>query len=831
MMLSLFQRILRVANRTLKLTMGWLKHSLRNIKRKHVVRGIFVGISLIILSFLILFFLLIKDLPSPELLSSRQIPESTKIYDKTGKVLLYEVFDEERRTIIPFDEIPQSVKNATIAIEDKDFYTHPAFDLKSFIRAAIANVVSGWGSQGGSTITQQLAKNAFLSREKTITRKIKELILAFRLEKKFSKDEILYLYLNQIPYGSNAYGIEAASQIYFQKPARELTLAESALLVSLPQAPTYYSPWGKNVPELLNRKNLVLRLMEELGYITPQERSAAEQQELTFERPDSTIKAPHFSIAVKDYLNATYGEDYVRRAGLKVVTTLDWDLQQAAEKAVADGAKRNEELYKGTNAALVAQDVKTGQILAMVGSRGYFDTEYEGNFNVATQGLRQPGSAMKPFAYLTAFEKGYPADTILFDLKTEFDTTDIPENSYQPENFDHLFRGPISMRNALAQSINVPAVKTAYLAGIDTLLKKMKVLGVTTLTERSRYGLSLVLGGGEVKLIELLGAYASLAADGVHHDQAIILSVADKDGKILESYQDNAKDVIEPQYARMVNDILSDQQARAPLFQSSFNLTVFPGYDVAMKTGTTNDYRDAWTFGYTPTIAVGVWAGNNNNQAMERQGGSILAAVPIWNTFLVEALKKQEPETFTSPEPVNTDKIMLNGSYLSAGTDDSQATGQVHNILYYVNKANPLGPAPLNPRSDAQFDNWENPVLAWASTAGTGSSPSGDNQPDLPEGDQPPRGDLIDIISPVAGARARSKMDVRAVIKLPIRHIAKVQLYFNNELVDQKVGDYGSSFSYETTIRPTIINNQNFLKVVVTDDVGGVTTREVFLND
>ncbi|MDO8601914.1 MAG: transglycosylase domain-containing protein [bacterium] len=806
-----------------------IKQILRKIKRRHIIRGVLTGVGLIIFAGLVMFFLLIKDLPSPELLSSRQIPESTKIYDKTGKILLYEVFDEERRTIIPFAEIPQSVKNATIAIEDKDFYTHPAFDFKSFLRAAIANLVSGWGSQGGSTITQQLAKNAFLSREKTITRKIKELILAFRLEKKFTKDEILYLYLNQIPYGSNAYGIEAASQIYFQKSARDLTLAESALLVSLPQAPTYYSPWGKNVPELLNRKNLVLRQMEELGYIAAKERAAAQQEELTFERPDSSIKAPHFSIAVKDYLIATYGEDFVRRAGLTVITTLDWELQQAADKAVADGAKRNEELYKGTNAALVAQDVKTGQILAMVGSRGYFETEYEGNFNVATQGLRQPGSAMKPFAYLTAFEKGYPSETVLFDLKTEFDTTDVPENSYQPENFDHLFRGPISMRNALAQSINVAAVKTAYLAGIDTLLKKMKLLGVTTLTERSRYGLSLVLGGGEVKLIELLRAYSTLASEGTLHNQALILSVRDKTGKTLESYEDQTASVIEPQYARMINDILSDQQARAPLFSSSFNLTVFQGYDVAMKTGTTNDYRDAWTFGYTPTIAVGVWAGNNNNQPMERQGGSILAAVPIWNAFLTQALKNQPPETFTSPDPVTSNKPMLNGQYLPLLPDDRpDPKGQIHDILYYINKNNPLGPAPINPRSDPQFENWENPVLAWAATTGNGSTGS---EVDLPEGDQPPKDGILDIIAPVAGARARSKMDVYAILNLETQNITKIQLYFNDELVDQKINNYGSSFEYRTTIRPKFIQKQNFLKLVVTNDVGGVTTREVFLSD
>ncbi len=789
---------------------------LRSIKRKHIVRTTLIGGGLVVLALLIGFFLLIQDLPSPELLSSRQIPESTKIYDKTDKVLLYEVFEEERRTVIPFEEIPQSVKNATIAIEDQDFYTHPAFAFKSFIRAVFANITQGWGTQGGSTITQQLAKNAFLSNKKTITRKVKELILAFRLEKKFTKDEILYLYLNQIPYGSNAYGIEAASQIYFRKPARELTLAQAALLASLPKATTYYSPWGKHVPELLDRKNLVLQKMEELGYITKTERLAAQQEELMFERPDSSIRAPHFSLAVQQYLIDKYGEDFVRRSGLTVTTTLDWELQEVAEKVVAEGAARNEELYKGTNAALVAQDVKTGQILAMVGSRNYFDTEISGNYNVATQGLRQPGSAMKPFVYLAAFQKGFPPDTILFDLKTEFDTTGNPEKSYQPENFDQLFRGPISMRSALAQSINVPAVKTLYLAGIDNVLKLMKSFGATTLTERSRYGLSLVLGGGEVKLIELLKAYAVLAANGALHEQAMILKIKDKDGKVLEEYKDKTSQVVEPQYTRLINTILSDSEARAPLFHSSFGLTVFPGYDVALKTGTTNDYRDAWAFGYTPTLAVGVWAGNNDNQPMQRQGGSILAAVPIWNAFLKEALPKQEPETFISPEPVTSDKPMLNGQYLSESG--------VHDLLYYVDKRDPTGPAPTRPQNDPQFSNWEEPVLAWVSTSGVSSTLFG-------SGALPPEaiGASIIFSQPAAGEKVADRIPVKVLIRLPEHEIARVQLYFNNQLMKQRVGSFGSSYSYETTIEPKMVGSQNTLKIVVTDSVGSVITKEVLL--
>jgi len=654
----------------------------------------------------------LNSLPPLELLENQQISESTKIYDRTGERVLFELYDEERRTIIAFDQIPQYVKDATVAIEDSDFYNHHGFSIRGFIRALWINARTGERTAGGSTITQQLAKNVFLSPEKTFTRKLKELVLSYKLESTFDKDRILELYLNEIPYGGTAYGIESASETYFSKSTNDLTLAESALLASLPQAPTYYSPWGSHVDDLMERKNTVLRRMADLGYITEAEMTAAQEEELQFAKPRNSKIATHFVIGIKEYLDEKYGEDFVRRSGLKVVTTLDADLQEIAEAAVSAGAERNTDLYGGTNAALVAQDATTGQILAMVGSRDYFDEEIDGQFNVATQGLRQPGSALKPFAYLAALKMGYPEQTVLFDVQTEFNSTGA--SSYQPQNFDSRFRGPVNFRTALSQSINVPAVKTLYLIGINNLIETLDSFGVQTLTDPRRYGLSLVLGGGEVKLIDLVGAYSTLAQEGIYHEKTMILKITTREGKILEEYEDKATQVIEPEYPRVINDILSDVQARSGLFSSSLNLTVFPGHDVAIKTGTTNDYRDAWAVGYTPALAVGVWAGNNDSTPMIAQGGSILAAVPMLSAFLSEALETQTPVSFAPIAPSPETRPMLNGQYTAYYTSGDNTYPHIHNILHYVNKRTPTGSPPTNPASDSQYANWETSVLQWA---------------------------------------------------------------------------------------------------------------------
>lgn len=682
-----------------------------------------------------------KSLPNPQqFIDSRQVSQSSKIYDRTGEVLLYEIYDEEKRTVIPFKEIPDYAKNATIAIEDKNFYSHQAFDWRAIIRAFIVNIQKGRVVQGGSTITQQLAKNAFLSSEQTINRKLKELILAYWIEKYYSKDEILNLYLNQISYGSNAYGIEAASQAFFSKSAKDLNLAESALLAALPKAPTYYSPWGTHSNELMQRKDYVLKQMLELNFIDSEEYERAKLFAFQFSgQRIGKIKAPHFVMMVKDYLANKYGEEFLKKGGFKIITTLDWETQQIAEKVVKEGADRNEELYKGNNAALVAQNPKTGEVLALVGSRDYFDTKNEGNFNVAAQGLRQPGSAFKPFGYITAFKKGLTLDTIVFDLATEF----VPNNQkcpllvdfnndnnecYHPENFDHKFRGPISLRESLAQSINVPAVKILYIAGLENTIKTAKSFGITTLGDSSLYGLSLVLGGGEVKLIDLVNAYSVFSQDGVKHNQKIVLKIEDESNDIIESVFDQATQVIEPKYAQMINDILSDNEARKPLYSGSYNLTVFNDRQVALKTGTTNDYRDAWTIGYTPYLTVGVWAGNNHQEPMQKNAGSILAALPIWNAFMKEVLNKYPIETFnnqyiskiennnfidtstSTAELIESNegelKPMLNGNYISSN-------GEIHNILHYIDKNNVLGATPQNPQNDSQYPNWEFPVQLW----------------------------------------------------------------------------------------------------------------------
>ncbi len=699
---------------------------LKKRKRKRFAVSFFLIASIVIVSFaalgIVYVVVLVQELPSPDQFESHRVSQSTKIYDRSGQILLYEIHGEEKRTVIPFELIPEQMRKAAISVEDANFYTRPAFDWRGILRALWVDLKNLSFSQGGSTITQQLARNVFLSPEKTVTRKIKELILAIELESKYSKDEILSLYLNQIPYGSNAYGIEAASQTFFNKPAEKLSLAESALLAGLPKAPSYYSPWGSHVSDLLSRKDYIIDRMRELEYISGEESEAAKKEKIIFAPPSlGMIRAPHFSLMVKDYLVSKYGEDLVMNGGLRVISTLDWEMQQAAEKSIEDGVNRNEMLYGGKNASLVAQDPKTGQILALVGSKDYFDIENGGNFNVAVQGLRQPGSALKPFAYMTAFQKGYPPQTILFDVPTEFVSNDpncpiipnfngAPQSSNQtkcfhPQDFDP-FQGPVSMTRALAQSINIPAVKTLYLVGLKSFLENAHNFGITTLNEGWRYGLSLVLGGGEVKLIDLTNAYATLAQDGVRHDQTAILEVSDSRGNTIEAYHNSATKAIDPQYPRLINQILSDRNLRAGLFQNSMGLTVFPGHDVALKTGTTNDYRDAWAMGYTPSLVVGVWAGNNDNTPMQRRGTSILAAVPIWSDFLNKIIQKYPSESFNAPEPVPpSNKTMLNGQYVFSS--------QIHSILYYVDKNDPLGPAPQNPADDPQFINWEAGILDW----------------------------------------------------------------------------------------------------------------------
>ena len=801
----------------------------------------------------------VSDLPSPGQLQDRRVSQSTKIFDRTGKVLLYEVSGEEKRTVVAFDQIPEFVKQATLAAEDKNFYSHPAFDWKSMARAVLKNLSRGrflflncdGGCQGGSTITQQLAKNAFFGPEQTITRKIREIVVAIQLEERYSKDEILALYLNQIPYGGNAYGIEAASRTYFEKHVDELTLGEAAALAALPKAPTYYSPWGNHTAEFEARRRSVLSQMAEAGFIDRDARAKAEAETLTYAPQATSIKAPHFVIAVQEYLNEKYGEDYVRTGGLRVTTTLDWKLQEFAEQAVLDGATRNQELYKGHNAALTAEDPRTGQVLALVGSKDYFgepepagctpgkNCRFEGNFNVATQGLRQPGSSFKPFAYLTAFMKGYTPETVLFDLPTEFSTyaNECPilnidydeENTrcFHPHNFDERFRGPVSLRNALAQSVNVPSVKVLYLAGVDDTITNAKKIGITTLEERSRYGLSLVLGGGEVKLADMVAAYSVFAQEGMRRPQAMVLTVADSKGSVLEEWQENTEEAIPAQYTRLVNDILSDPAARAPLFENSLGLTLFPDRQVALKTGTTNDYRDAWVVGYTPSLVVGVLAGNNDNAPMQKSGGSILAAVPMWNAFMKNALEGMPTETFTKPDPVLSSKPILMGNYL--------ADYRIHDILHYVDKQDPAGQEPSSPERDPQYRNWEEPVQAWArrnlpnyELYNRGFTPAEQTPGTQLEATAEILKPNITLVSPVNGQFVSGDLTIEAAVQAPLQGI-KLEVIVNGTAVDHKSGPLGTAFAYKVTIPRSALELQNTVTVRITDAFGNVALKTVIV--
>ena len=667
-------------------------------KTKHLFKALsmlFLWLFVIgVISFLTLFIYIELTLPAPESIAVRKVTESTKIYDKTGETLLYDIHGEEKRTIITWDQIPESVKKATLASEDAGFYNHKGLDLKGIARAFLKDLRDFDLSQGGSTITQQLVKKVLLGDEKTLTRKIKEALLSIEVEKRFTKDEILWMYLNQIPYGSNAYGIETASKTFFGKTASELNINESVILASLIKAPSYYSPFGNNVGELLARKNILLDRMLALDMITTEEHEEAMIEEIRFNFNVGDDFALHFVIMVQEYLEDKYGRDAVESGGLKVTTTLDAELQTAAEETVSKYAKINKEKYKASNAAFVAIDPKTGEVLSLVGSVNYSDIDNEGNFNVATA-KRQPGSAFKPFAYAVAFQKGYPDFTVLFDAKTEFNPNCSPDaiqkkdqyglDCYHPRNYDGKFRGPVTMRQGLSQSLNVPSVKTLYLAGVNDTIDLAEKMGITTLHDRSRFGLSLVLGGAEVKPVDLVSAYSVFANDGVRNPWYFIKKVESANGMILENNTPNPKRVLDSQIARLISDVLSDNTARAPVFGYSSSL-YFSDKSVAAKTGTTQENRDAWVIGYSPTIAAGVWVGNNRQESMTQEGAGISAAGPMWHELMAKALEKYPNEELVKPDLISSSKPMLNGSYDSSDP---------HNIFYFVDK-----------NSD-QFNNWE----------------------------------------------------------------------------------------------------------------------------
>ncbi len=718
-------------------------------------------------------------IPAINSFESRRVAESTKIFDRTGNVVLYDVHGTMRRTAVPLEAISLYIQHASVAIEDAEFYQHFGFRPLSFLRAVIANVTTGSFKQGGSTITQQVVKNALLTQDKTILRKIKEIVLAIKLERVYSKDQILTTYLNENPYGGTIYGVQEASQYFFGIDAKDVDLAQAAYLAALPKAPTYYSPYGNHREALDARKDLVLAKMKEHKLITNEEYENSIKEKVLFrDTAEAGIKAPHFVFYIREYLEQKYGADAITNGGLHIVTTLDYGLQKKAEETVAKFAPGMLKNFNASNAGMVAIDPKTGQVLAMVGSKGYFDETIDGKVNIVLS-KRQPGSSFKPFVYATAFEKGYTPETTVFDLKTQFSTSCAPQDiqnetapCYSPNNFDGVFKGPITLRNALAQSVNVPAVKTLYLAGIPASLRMARDLGITTLGDQNQYGLTLVLGGGEVTLLEMTGAYSVFANDGVRNAPTGILRIEDKGGNILESYEEKGARVLDPQIARQINDILSDNVARTPEFGANSPLN-FTDYDVADKTGTTNDYRDVWILGYTPSMAVGAWAGNNDNTPMAKKIAAFIVA-PMWHEFMEYALGKYSSPTDAFPPPLPDSDVaslpaVLNGNW---NTDPSQG---IHEILYWLDKDNPRAGRPENPSSDSQFAHWDYPVSLWTGRGGSSGISVGAG------------GGLLtnfQITSPRAGAviPAETPLVLRAFSPRP-ETISHVSYYINNSLV------------------------------------------------
>jgi penicillin-binding protein 1C len=802
----------------------------------------------------------VATLKMPDLTSfqNRKITESTKIYDRSGTVLLYDTGKDAKRTAVPLEQISPFIQEATIAIEDSNFYTNSGIEPTSIVRAVLANLATGGYGQGASTITQQVVKNSLLTKDKTITRKIKEWVIAVKLTRVMPKAQILETYLNDTTYGGTIFGVEEASRAFFGRPAKEVSLAQAAYLAAIPQAPTYYSPYGTHRDALDARKKLVLQRMKDLGKISQVEYENAVAEKVQFlTKNDSSIRAPHFVMYVKDLITQKYGEEMVTNGGLRVITTLDFDLQQKAEEVVTKFSPSLESNFNASNTAMVALDPKTGDILTMVGSRDYFSSKIEGNFNIALA-RRQPGSTFKPFVYATAFKKGYTPETVLFDVETEFSTQCTVEGKpkkesedptkvcYSPDEYDHLFPGPMTIREALAHSRNIPAVKTLYLAGINDSLDTAEDMGITGLNDPNRYGLTLVLGGGEVSLLDLTSAYGVFANDGMRNPYRSVLRVEDSKGTILESVPSatTATKALEPEIARQISSILSDTSVRMdslkPIGESI-------GRQVAIKTGTTNDYRDVWAVGYTPSLVVGAWAGKNDNTPMQHNIAGLIIA-PVWGAFMSQAATTFPSENFQAPPaPLTNNKPVLRGvweggtsywkdtisgklatDYTPAETKKEVVFNSVHSILQWVDKNDPRGPTPIDPTQDSQYEYWEYGVRKWF----------GEYQkahPDFKEGGvvgvpnqsddvhTPDKAPRVSFVSPTPGSVVGSRESL--LIKLQTTSLyppQKTEVYLNGKYVLTSEKDPLSISFFPADVGG--LNDNNTLAVILYDSVFNKTT-------
>lgn len=828
----------------------------------HFIKTHSINIILLIVLFGMLgvgaIFIWIASFRVPDFSSfeDRKITQSTKIYDRTGEILLFDVNQDIKRTVISIDEMGENIQQAIIAIEDDAFYEHNGIRLKAIARAVISNLKPGGITQGGSTITQQIVKNTLLTTDKQISRKIKEIVISLRIEQEMTKDQILEIYLNEAPFGGNIYGVQEASTSFYGKAPSDLTIAEAAFLAALPQAPTRYSPYGSNTNLLVARQQRVLENMFKLGFITEEEYEEAKKEEVTFLPLNRLgIKAPHFVFFVRDYLEQKYGANVVESGGLKVITTINYDLQKEAEQIVFRNALENKELYNASNAGLVAIDPTTGEILTMVGSRDYFDPEIDGKFNIAIA-ERQPGSAFKPFIYATAFHEGYLPETVLFDVLTEFQTTCNEQgvaisgsqtNCYRPQNYDNAFLGPVNLRNALGQSRNIPAVKLLYLVSVSDALKTAKDFGIKTLGNPNQYGLTLVLGGGEVRLLDMTSAYGVFATEGIYNEPVSVLEVQNNMGETIEKFENPTnKRVFPAEPLQKLNSVLSDPEARVGLFGSINNFMYFGSREVAGKTGTTNNNRDAWMMGYTPNLVVGVWSGNNDNTPMTR--GSTISGL-LWREFMNEALPEIPTKSFTKPSySLENKPPIVRGNWFGGDiieidsmsgklatewtpeeTKEELVITDVNSILHWIDRNNPLSGFPS--RNGQQYLNWQYGVLNWWNQNQNNYQTINENDipneyDDIHTEDTQPDFEIDGLAPNFSYAQnALITIDFEPETSYPVKQF---DIYINNSYIETLENEpYEFSF---TPLSISSIQENNILRIVLTDEVYNKTEKEIIFS-
>ena len=838
-----------------------------------------------------MFFLWVASLEIPNRTIDDIIAsQSTKIYDSTGEVLLYDVFGEERRTVVGLDEISRNMQLAILATEDDGFYSHPGYDISGIMRGVCYQFSAVLGMPtfggrcnpgGGSTITQQVIKNTLLTSERTIERKVKEVVLARKLEGEKSKREILEIYLNEIAFGGPIYGVEQASRSYFELPARELSIAQSAYLAALPKAPTTYL---RDRARLEGRAEYVLGRMKMLGYITDQEYREALSEEVVFlNNRDQGIKAPHFVFHVLDELEDVSEEvNSLGNNGYRIQTTLNWELQEQLEALALVHAERISTNFDASNLAMVVLENDTGKIRAMVGSKDYFAEDIDGKFNVTTA-YRQPGSTFKPFVYALSFARGYLPDTVLWDTPTEFSQSCFPDGEpreeveedacYSPTNYDLAFRGPIDLRHALAQSLNLPAVKLLYLVGVGEAMSFAGDMGITGLTKTpSFYGLNLVLGGGEVRMIDMARAYSTFANEGIRHPLAVWEEITDKDGERLDVYRPDPEQVIDAQVALMINDVLSDNDAKRPMFGQFSRLYYEDGHSVAVKTGTTNNFRDVWTIGYSDEVTVAVWAGNNDNTPMQPQPSSSIVG-PLWREATDIALEYYQAPAFTPYEIdaeielhpvlrgdfaggtigyVNTEtgervERELTGEELASGTYEIQAETAYHSILHYIDINDVRAITTTASQANGLYEHFEYGIGLWTEEQGwsdhtasgtidslldqinaeTGLAGAHDNN-------VPPEQDRVQDNSPdftikTPGGGAVFEKDERLEIVIHItkraRDIDTVYYYLNNAYLGSGSGRNTSWEGRLADIRG--LDYENTIRVVVEATDGSRKTKTI----